>query len=449
MFSSKKGEGATGRRARSWFSNSDSFIFIWFEDAAQAVEGVAIAGGDGIDRIAQRGGDFGKTEFAPDAEHEHFALRIGQMIQRGADEFGILALLDGWVEEWFIWIGRDDLFTTSAARIGADKVQRAGADSGIKERVMFRRSVGPVPPEFDERGLHHVFGIRHGGDPLSREKQQLWSDLRVADSPRLIVGWLGIGPIHFQYRKRRTPPILSGKMWPAASARCAIEKGKRLIVAATLEKMRELGVDRWRQPAFQRGDFLRSRAQFFQMQRGIAREKGAVGDDGDALAERGGEFVKDGRFSHAAKVLDGPRVVHCDPAKHAMNLKKSILVVDDDVDILRLAREALGTIEGCIVETTPNAEYAFELVLKKNYDLLIFDMTMPDLSGAVLYSLIRTLFRVALPDDRKLPPLVLMSGASANRRAQELLREPGVRAFIPKPFTLSRFVGTVEQILAG
>ena len=150
-----------------------------------------------------------------------------------------------------------------------------------------------------------------------------------------------------------------------------------------------------------------------------------------------------------ANVLDGPGVVQCDPAKYAMNLKKSILVVDDDVDILRLAREALGTIEGCIVETTPNAEYAFELVLKKNYDLLIFDMTMPDLSGAVLYSLIRTLFRVALPDDRKLPPLVLMSGASANRRAQELLREPGVRAFIPKPFTLSRFVGTVEQILAG
>ena len=132
-----------------------------------------------------------------------------------------------------------------------------------------------------------------------------------------------------------------------------------------------------------------------------------------------------------------------------MKPTKSILVVDDDVDILRLAREALGTIEGCIVETTPNAEYAFELVLKKNYDLLIFDMTMPDLGGAVLYSLIRTLFRVALPDDRKLPPLVLMSGASANRRAQELLREPGVRAFIPKPFTLSRFVGTVEQILAG
>ena len=148
-----------------------------------------------------------------------------------------------------------------------------------------------------------------------------------------------------------------------------------------------------------------------------------------------------------ANVLDGPGVVQCDPAPTAMKKPKTILVVDDDVDILRLAREALSTIEGCTIDTTPNAEYAFELVLKKSYDLLIFDMTMPDLGGATLYSMIRTLFRVALPDDRKLPPLVLMSGASANRRAQELLREPGVRAFIPKPFTLSRFVGTVEQIV--
>ena len=149
----------------------------------------------------------------------------------------------------------------------------------------------------------------------------------------------------------------------------------------------------------------------------------------------------------SANALDGSGVVHCDPAPMAMK-QKNILVVDDDVDILRVAREALVTIGDCVIDTTSNAEYAFELVLKKNYDLLIFDLTMPDLSGATLYSLIRTLFRVALPDDRKLPPLVLMSGASANRRAQELLREPGVRAYIPKPFTLSRFVETVSKILA-
>ena len=57
------------------------------------------------------------------------------------------------------------------------------------------------------------------------------------------------------------------------------------------------------------------------------------------------------------------------------------------------------------------------------------------------------LFRVALPDDRTLPPMILMTGAAANRRAQELLREPGVRAFIPKPFTMERFTKTVSQVL--
>ena len=129
--------------------------------------------------------------------------------------------------------------------------------------------------------------------------------------------------------------------------------------------------------------------------------------------------------------------------------QKMILVVDDDVDILRVAREALVSIGDCVIDTTTSPEYAFELVLKKNYDLLIFDLTMPEMSGATLYSLIRTLFRVALPDDRKLPPLILMSGAAANRRAQELLREPGVRAYIPKPFTLSRFVGKVSEILGA
>jgi CheY-like chemotaxis protein len=130
-----------------------------------------------------------------------------------------------------------------------------------------------------------------------------------------------------------------------------------------------------------------------------------------------------------------------------MSRSKTILVVDDDVGILRMAREALTAMD-CIVDTTPSPEYAFELVLKKPYDLLIFDLTMPELSGATLYSLIRTLFRVALPDDRTLPPMILMSGAAANRRAQELLHEPGVRTFIPKPFTIERFSKTVAQVLA-
>ena len=445
MLSPSAGDGEKGRSVRSWLSNSDSLVFMRFQDAPQPVEGVAVAGCDGIDRVAERGGDFGKSEFAPDAQHEHLALRLGQMMQGGDDEFRVLALFDRRVEKRLFGIGRDDLLAAAAAGIRADKIQRASADGRVEQGIMLGLGVGPVTPKFHERDLHDVLGIRDRRDPLPGEKHQLRSELRVAHSPRFIVGWFWQGPIHLLHRKRHWRPILFRRN----SAPRGFEKVERLVVAAALEIVRELRLRRGWQPTLKRGDFLGRSAQFFQMKRGIAREKCAVRDDRNPFAQGVGKFIQKSRVGHLAKVLDGWRIVQCHPAHETMNPPKSILVVDDDVDILRLAREALGTIENCTVETTPNAEYAFELVLKKHYDLLIFDMTMPDLSGAVLYSLIRTLFRVALPDDRKLPPLVLMSGASANRRAQELLREPGVRAFIPKPFTLTRFVGTVEEILAA
>ena len=52
---------------------------------------------------------------------------------------------------------------------------------------------------------------------------------------------------------------------------------------------------------------------------------------------------------------------------------KRILMVDDDVALLRIVREALTTCLRCEVDTSPKPEYGFELALKKMYDLLIFD----------------------------------------------------------------------------
>ncbi len=128
------------------------------------------------------------------------------------------------------------------------------------------------------------------------------------------------------------------------------------------------------------------------------------------------------------------------------NLGKKILVVDDNVSILRLVRETLTALLLCEVETTPSPEYAFELILKKHYDLLIFDFAMPTIDGAVLYSLLSVVFDNVTPKDRKLPPLILMSGHGANKRAQELLRQPGVRGLLAKPFTIERLVDRVSEL---
>ena len=131
-------------------------------------------------------------------------------------------------------------------------------------------------------------------------------------------------------------------------------------------------------------------------------------------------------------------------------LTRSILVADDDVDILRFLRETLPAFAACTVDTTPSSEYAFELALKKTYDLFIFDFSMPTVDGAVLYQFIR---KVYLHDGRSparaLPPLILMSGHGEQPRARELLHEPGVGGLLSKPFSIERLLVKLEACLPG
>ena len=126
---------------------------------------------------------------------------------------------------------------------------------------------------------------------------------------------------------------------------------------------------------------------------------------------------------------------------------KQILVVDDDVGILRLVRETLTSFLDCSVDTSPDAAYGFELALRKNYGLFIFDFAMPVLDGALLYGLLTRVYELALDPPRTAPPLLLMSGHGEQARAQSLLREPGVRGLLSKPFTIERLLDRVEIFL--
>src|SRR5207253_5009368 len=95
---------------------------------------------------------------------------------------------------------------------------------------------------------------------------------------------------------------------------------------------------------------------------------------------------------------------------------KNILMVDDDVALLRIVREALTSCLRCEVDTSPNPEYGFELALKKTYDLLIFDFSMPMIDGAMLFFLIGKVYENSKPP-RVVPPLILVSGKADEERA--------------------------------
>src|SRR2546423_10514130 len=123
---------------------------------------------------------------------------------------------------------------------------------------------------------------------------------------------------------------------------------------------------------------------------------------------------------------------------------KKILIVDDDVALMRVMREALTSMLRCEVDTSPKPEYGFELALKKTYDLMIFDFSMPLIDGALLFELISKVYENTAPP-RKVPPLLLISGQGSDERAQELRREARVCGFLPKPFTINRLLEKVKE----
>ena len=122
---------------------------------------------------------------------------------------------------------------------------------------------------------------------------------------------------------------------------------------------------------------------------------------------------------------------------------KQVLIVDDDTAVLRIMREALQNLLHWEVDTSPKPEYGFELALKKNYDLMIFDFSMPMVDGTLLFQLISKVYENSAPP-RTIPPLLLVSGQGSDARAQELLREARVRGFLAKPFTINRLIEKVK-----
>ena len=127
---------------------------------------------------------------------------------------------------------------------------------------------------------------------------------------------------------------------------------------------------------------------------------------------------------------------------------KRILIVDDEVPLLRVMREALTACLRCEVDSSPQSEYGFELAIRGTYDLFIFDFAMPMIDGALLFFLIGKVYNNMEPP-RTVPPLLLVSGKAEEERAQQLLKEPGVVGLIAKPFAMNRLLDKIKECVPG
>jgi len=145
----------------------------------------------------------------------------------------------------------------------------------------------------------------------------------------------------------------------------------------------------------------------------------------------------EGKLETLSRLAQASAVTDCD--------LKRILVVDDDTLLTRLISEALRSRFRCEVDATPNPEYGFELALKKRYRVFVFDFSMPMIDGAMLFTLIDKVYNHVNPP-LVVPPLILISGRGDEARAQELMKEAGVRGFLPKPFAMNRLMEKISEV---
>lgn len=118
---------------------------------------------------------------------------------------------------------------------------------------------------------------------------------------------------------------------------------------------------------------------------------------------------------------------------------KSLLVVDDDPDILEALSEILEG-EGFDVRRARNGQEALERLEERQAHLVLLDLMMPVMDGWEFAQELRR--RPHLPA----VPIVVLS---ADRNVATKAAEIGARSFLAKPFELNDLLDTLEETLGG
>ncbi len=120
-------------------------------------------------------------------------------------------------------------------------------------------------------------------------------------------------------------------------------------------------------------------------------------------------------------------------------MAKSILVADDDPDILSIVSMSLET-QGYTVYKAANGREAVDLVRQHHPDLVLMDMMMPVVSG---YEAVTELKADASTRD------ITIVGLSAKAMATDMERatDVGIDGYITKPFRIAQVLSVVENYL--
>lgn len=116
-------------------------------------------------------------------------------------------------------------------------------------------------------------------------------------------------------------------------------------------------------------------------------------------------------------------------------MKKKVLVIDDDPNIVELIKNRLS-VNGYQVVTAYDGEQGLEQVESEKPNLVIVDVLMPKMDG---YTFVRTLRKSE--ETRDLPVIVV----TAKDKMRDLFELEGIRDYLIKPYQSEELLMKVAQ----
>ena len=119
-------------------------------------------------------------------------------------------------------------------------------------------------------------------------------------------------------------------------------------------------------------------------------------------------------------------------------MKRDILIVDDEKDMLQLLKRSLAPDLNCRIETASSGREALEAISRSPFDLVLADIKMPEMDGLELLELIK----------RKKPEItvVMMTAYGTVDTAVDAMRN-GAYDFVTKPFDHDALIVRLEKAL--
>lgn len=118
----------------------------------------------------------------------------------------------------------------------------------------------------------------------------------------------------------------------------------------------------------------------------------------------------------------------------------NILLADDEMSLRFLLTETLAD-EGYTITEAEDGKEALDYVKNNQYDLIILDYMMPEMTGVEVCEWLRN-----NENPNQQSPVILLT-AKALEKDRDRARTAGVSTYIVKPFSPLQLVDTVQQLI--